>query len=201
MAPEANVSYTDLQAVVLYTDLQVQLSYLDPAASFVYTDPRAVLQYVDAAASVLWTEVTATEVRFDPFLLLRTLAETVGFAETVVVIRGVFYAFTDGYGVTDSARLAVIKVISDGVFLDDTAITAGAIGVDKSNLVTAADVITFAVASVRADSLSFTELVALTTGKQLLDVATISDTLLAELSYVPTAIVNGGPLNTFALNE
>jgi hypothetical protein len=201
VAPEANVSYTDPQAVVLYTDLQVQFSYLDPAASFVYTDPRAVLQYVDAAASVLWTEVTATEVRFDPFLLLRTLAETVGFAETVVVIRGVFFSFTDNYGVSDSAVLAVTKVISDGVFLDDTLSSDGVVSVEKSNLVTTADVITFAAASVRADSLSFTELVALTTGKQLLDVATISDTLLAELSYVPTAIVNGGPLNTFALNE
>lgn len=199
--PRSNTSYTDPQALVLYTDLRAGVSYVDPTATIQFVDAVSVVSYVAAACSIAWTEVVATEVRFDPFLLLRALAETVGFAETVTVVRGVFYNFADSYSVSDSTALSVTKVVSDGVFLDDTALTAGAIGVDKSNLVTTADVITFSVAALRADSLSFAELVALATTKVLLDVATVSDILVSELAYVPTAIVNGGPLNTFALNE
>lgn len=186
VSPTAIVEYVDAKSYVSYTNAQAEVSYQFLVAELHYTDAQAV--YVALVTSLKLVK---------PF-------ETLALNDTISIAIEYIREALDSISFIDNAVLAIGKNISDGFAMDDMSMVDGFVveyNMIKANIVTMGEVIAKSVARPASDGITITDLLDILLAREVLDIFTVSDTVLIDVFYIPTAVLDGGDLNTFELNE
>lgn len=207
------VTAADINALVSALELTQTPSYADLAAPAAFVnldvvsfaaDVTLTARHSDLQAGLGYLALTVTDLKLDPFFLYRVLADSVSLADTVGLAIGFGRAFTEDFTPVDAVSLHAQLVLASAFLLDDMESVddlAIQTGIRKTNLLFPVDVLTFSLARTLTDGIGFSDLLLITFNISPLDIIVVADTFLLELAFVPSAIVNGAPLNTFALNE
>lgn len=202
MNPAAQLAYILADIGVRFTDAAGDVNYVLADIGVAFTDAQSSVSYVFAAPQLLYADATAADVRLDPFLTLKR------FADTPLLTDSLAFLFTrpvaDATVLTDTAAWIFNKNISDGFSIDDLTMADSLVVefvMTKTNVAFVVDVVAIAVNRPLTDSLGFTDIVDILLAREVLDIITVSDSVLIDVLFVPNAIVNGAPLNTFELNE
>jgi len=179
-----------------------QLAYVLADASVSYVGASVQTDFVLAASQLAYVDAVASQVRLDPFLIYFSFEDQVALADAIAFTYGRVLA--DSVLIEEDLIVSFTKILSDAFVMDDmTGIDSFVLDTiaSKTNIAVVTDVAAIHLSRPVTDTIGFAELVNLVWGREVLDIATVSDMLVLDLFYVPSAIINGGELNTFELNE
>lgn len=207
------VTAADINAIVSALELTQVPSYVGLNATSAFVSLEAVttlplvtmsVDSIDLQAQAGYVALAVLDFKLDPSLTYRAFSDSFAFGETFGISVDFGRAFDETFFPEDVVSLHAQLVLNSAFLLDDMESVddlAIQTGIRKTNLVLTLDALALNIAKPLTDDVSFSELLLITFNVSLLDIIAVADTFLLELAFVPTAVANGAPLNTFALNE